>query len=355
MSTLKQISQHTDLAIGTVSEVLRGLPGYNETTRKKVLLAAEQLNYRPNHLARGLRRKRSGMVGMVFKSLEAYPTTMSKLAVIEQQLRQKGYGVMIANHYDDPALELEAIRQLLSSQVEGLILWSSTNANEKSLEGYLEDGLKLVTIESPFSMATADVSVDRLAGGRMQVRHILGDCRRRRIAFVSKQVGHGSGVKKIYGYEKGLADFGQCMDDHLFMAVPETPTNPFEAATLIAKQLIARRGTFDAVVASSDIYGMVILTQLLNAGIAIPDEVAVIGFDDEPFSAHLPVSLSTIRQPLDVGMRVVDRLVALIQAKTVTAQMNRQEWCQPELMVRQSTSTATSASPAVLSSCSEDH
>lgn len=351
MSTLRQISKHTDLAVSTVSEVLRGLPGYNEATRTKVLQAAEQLNYQPNHLARGLRQKRSGVIGLVFNSLNSVPITLAKFATIERLVRAKGYGVLIANHYDRPDPELGAIQQLLRSQVEGMVLFSQKNNNQKHIEKFLADGVKIVTIDSPFDIPIADVSVDRVLGAQLQVRHILGDCKRRRIAFVCRPPDSrrtSSVTAKLQGYEKGLAEFGQTMDDHLFIPHPYQEGHPYEHALNAAAQLLKHRGEYDAVILYSDMPALPIVSSFINAGVRIPDEVAIIGFDDLPYVAYLPVPLSTIRQPRDIGEHVVRRLMEMLEADKITDEMKRQEWHAPTLIVRQSTmSDASNTNPFV--------
>lgn len=341
MATIREICLETHLAVGTVSEILRGRPGYNEATRERVLKAAAKLNYRPNQLARGLRSRRSGFIGLVFASLAAPVATMAKLAVIERRARAEGYGVLIANHDCDPKQEREAIDRLLSNQVEGLILWSSGPQNEDLVRDLLKT-TPVVTIESPFRTPTVDVSVDRERGAMLQVRHLLGDLKRKRLVFVLPRhvaSDRGPGAAKHRGYKRGLAEFGQTFADHWLIELPFHIDDPYEVGQKAAQEILASDRPFDGIITSSDVVAMTILSALAVDGRRrIPEDVAVIGFGDAPFSAYLPIPLSTIRQPTEelgaIAFRLLQEQLASSPDKRVRP---RRHVLAPALLVRDST------------------
>lgn len=347
MVTLADVAKAAGVSKSAVSKVLLGGGGkttvVGKVTAQRVREVARQMNYSPNQLARGLRRKRSKLIGLVFESLASPPVTMMKLAQIERQARAAGFGLLIVNHDGDPKQEQSAIEQLVGNQVEGVLLWSTqgTQMVNDSLIADWAAKVPLMQIEPPISTTLNSVGIDREQGVMLQVRHMLGDLKCRRLLFAIQEAtpeDRGPAAAKWRGYRRALAEFGQSLDDHWLIRLPAhiRREESFAVGQAVAGKLLASDNPVDGVIASSDVTALPILSALMATGRRVPEDVAIIGFDDEPFAAHLPIPLSTIHQPLEIGAVAYEMLMEQIQTPAEERQPI-QRLLAPSLVVRAST------------------
>lgn len=312
VAALAQVSKSTCSAV--LSE--RSDCYASQATRQRVLSAAEKLGYRPNRFASSLRSKRTRQVGMIVPCIfGGDPVSDEKFAPIENRARGLGYRVLFNSHWYDPANELEHIQSMLADQVDGLLLYCDSTQNSEIVKAMLEDRIPLVTIESPFAFATPNLCVLREEGAYQQVMHMWNDAGRRRLAFLVGATSGFAGRSKIDGYRRALEDLGSCLEEHVLLDATQAETTPHSAiqdGMNLSRRLLATRRTFDGLVLSSDSYGLGAMTVLQKAGLQVPRDVAVIGFDDQDIATALPVPLSTIRQPRDLGIRAFDLLMKLI-------------------------------------------
>lgn len=339
--TVKDVAALAKVAVSTASAVLRedDTCYASAATREKVTDAARKLGYRPNRFARALRGKTSYTLGLLFESLAAPSITLAKLAPIEQLAWDAGYRVIVGNYYNSPQRQRDHIKEFIANRVDGLILVTADPSNADAIQDLMKQNVPLVTIDSIYDFPTPDVWVDRVAGGRLQVEHLL-DIGKKRIAFLTSTLTTGLAPKKLQGYREALAARGSSMDEHLLVDLTSLkPTDRFSFGRKVVEDLLAKGETFDAIVLSADSLALGVYQALQQAGLRIPEDVAVMGFDDEDYARALSPALSTIRQPRDVGEKAVAMLLEQIKNKNEPQAATPSDVCLvPTLVVRESTS-----------------
>lgn len=336
--TLSAVAKEAGVAVSTASAILRGekTSWASDQTRERVFDAAKKVNYRPNQIARSLRSKKSNLIGLAFHSLEMHPIPMAKLAEVERHVIDSGYQVLIRNHHGQGQ---NAVRELLadylSFQVAGIIFMPSHRV-ESQLEWLASTGIPSVAMDAIDDAGVPNVTVDRVHGAYLQVKHMIEDAGCRRLVFLVPGMTHHNScpaAQKMLGYKQALEECGSTCEEHLFL-FSESDTG-FEFGRRAAAELIESGKSFDGVVATSDQVALTALDMIKHSGRRIPQDVAVIGFDDQPFAAHLSVPLSTIRQPRGIGKAAVEMMIELIDNTSANCVENRV--LDPELVVREST------------------
>jgi len=325
MVTIRDVARESGFSSTTVSIVLNNAPLARyipAITKKRIERAAKKLGYRPNLFARSLRSKRSHTVGvMVFDMTDPFCT----LVVHNERSRFERY-----------------LEMLLDRRVEGLIVvanWLFLDINlladlEKSSVPAVIIGRELDTDQ------ISSLIVDNELGAHMAIEHLyaLGH---RKIAFIR-------GPKALVDTSprwKGIRNFSKTsgleLDERMIMDLPESrdPISSFDAGYKLTEELIKRRRPFTAIVAFDDMTAFGTIRALAKAGIRVPDQCSVIGFDDVATCGIYTPSLTTVRQPLEtMGAQAVSILVDGINAvleKRESSALHRK--MAPELVVREST------------------
>ncbi len=335
--TLRMIAKEAGVHYATAAVVLngaRGNTGVSAETRARVLDVATRLGYRPNRQAQTLRRRKSMTVGLVAGSVEN-PFFARMAAITERVLREHGYDlvmVMDANtHGDDRAL----LEILLSRGVDGIIFW-----NERETEGrtMVEQGVgrPVVTFCYPSSRADS-VMVDFRLGARLAVEHLI-EQGHRRIGFFcpSEAVSFWTGNLRLCGYCDTVTEHGGVPLVYPYEGLLSDIESTREAAEALGRSAVRP----DALFCFNDLVAIGAMMGLRRAGLRVPEDVALVGFDDIPLAAQLDVPLTTIDMPLDeVCRRAVDLLMNRLSGETDEAQVYVET--TPKLIVRASSLAAT--------------
>lgn len=343
--TVKDVAAEAKVAVSTASAVLRedDTCYASAATREKVTEAARKLGYRPNRFARALRGKCSYTIGLLFESLTLPSITMAKLAPIEQLAWDAGYRVIVGNYYNSPQRQRDHIKEFIANRVDGLILVTADPSNADAIQDLMKQNVPLVTIDSIYDFPTPNVWVDRVEGGRLQVEHLLATGRKR-IVFLASALTTGLAPKKMQGYQQALAAHGSSMDEHVLVDITSLKLEDrFSFGRKVIEELVAKGEKFDAIVLSADSLALGVYQALQQAGLRIPQDVAVMGFDDEDYAKAMSPTLSTIRQPREVGEKAVAMLLEQIKNKNEPQAMeSTQVRLVPTLVVRDSTTGVTS-------------
>ena len=336
--TVKDVAARAGVAVSTASAVLReDQTCYaSEETRSKVLDAARVLGYRPNRFARALRGNRSFTIGLLFGSLSAPSITLAKLAPLEQLAWKAGYRVVVGNYYNSAQRQREHLQEFLANRVDGLILVTADPANADLVKDMMSQGVPLVTIDSIYEFPTPNVSIDRAQGAYLQVEHVLSKGRKR-ILFITSLDPTGLAPQKIRGYEAALAAHGSSLAEHLVVSPGGSLAGDqrFTFGARAVEQVLAKGERFDAVIVSADSMAVGVMQALHKAGLRVPEDIAVMGFDDEDFASALPTPLTTVRQPRDVGERAFEMLLAQIEGKAKGGGKQPPQVClSPTLVIR---------------------
>jgi LacI family transcriptional regulator len=327
--TLRDVARAARVHPGTVSRALnaatRGL--VNEETAERVIRAAEELGYRPNPIARGLKTSRSFTVGVLVPDL-MNPLFPPIVRGIEDRLGAAGYTSLIANTDNDPERELVDSQTMRARQVDGIIA-ATARRDHRLHDALLEAGIELVLVnrrqsDLPVSSATAD---DRM-GMRLSVEHLLS-AGHTRIAHLAGPLDYSTGLDRYESFHKTMRAGGVEPDAELVL-VAEAFTEA-EGARLCT-QLISSRSEFTAVAAGNDLLALGCYDVFDERGIRCPDDVSVVGFNDMPFAARFQPPLTTIHIPhYEIGKAAGELMLERLQDGDAPPREIRLE---PNLVVR---------------------
>ena len=288
----------------TVSRVLNSHPNVSSATRQRVMVAMEQLNYRPNAFARGLVTKRSSRIGvMSFDSRMFGPG--STLRAIERAARAQGYGVAVVGLSDTTGGDATGAVEALDDQsVDGIIVIAPNQAAVRAL-GVLPRGVPVVALEAEYRPDLPVVAIDQFAGARMATEHLLG-LGHDTVWHVAGPSDWREAVLRIDGWRAALA--AASMRTPSLLHGDWSPRSGYEAGLQLAA-----RDDVTAVFAANDQMALGVIHALAERGKSVPDDVSVVGFDDIPEAEFFLPGLTTVRQNFDeVGRRGLDLLVRIL-------------------------------------------
>jgi LacI family transcriptional regulator len=333
--TIRDVARQAGVSLSTVSQVLNGRPGYaSAATRERVLEVARELGYRPNALARGLVTSRTGTLGIVITDITRSFFTQV-VGSIEQIASQRGYSVLLACA-DGIQPEQTALEAFLDKRVDGIICMSSTaDASAEHILQVTRMGMPLVVINRPLRLSDLnEISWDDVEIGQRATEHLLG-LGHRRIAHMSgllRGAGRQSAVDRITGYKAALTAAGLPIDEDLIVE----GGFEYHIAFAACGRLFDRPNPPTALFASNDSMAVAIINALHRRGLRVPDDVSVVGANDDQFAVHVEPLLTTVRLPVRAaGRRAAELILAAIGSPTpaepITAVL------ASELIVRAST------------------
>jgi DNA-binding LacI/PurR family transcriptional regulator len=329
--TLDQVAERAGVGRGTVSRVINGSPQVSEHTRRAVEAAVAELGYVPNLAARALVTRRTDAVALVISESEervfGEPFFAGVVRGISAGVTAAGRQLVLAFAAgEDRPLE----RYLTPQHVDGVLL-VSLHGDDPLPEVLRNRGLPVVLGGRPPSgYGGAYIDVDNIGGARAGVAHLIARGRRR-IATISGPHDMGAGQDRLAGYRSALAAAGLVEDPALVVEGDFSEISGLQAT----RDLLARRPDVDAVFAANDLMAIGALRALREAGRRVPEDVAVVGFDDAPLSRWTEPPLSTVRQPVDeMGREMAEMLIRLISG--VDADAHRSAVLPTELVVRAS-------------------
>ncbi|MBN1243383.1 MAG: LacI family DNA-binding transcriptional regulator [Spirochaetales bacterium] len=287
MPTIHDIARESGVSVRTVSRVLNGSDAVETGTRERVLAVMARLDYRPDPGARSLKTKRRRVVGFVVNAV-ASDTTMRRVETVARRFGPLGYAVMVA-WADGLDAEEREIREL-SMRSDALVLFSNRpGPRAAALDRLDAEGFPFLLVDPPGKVAYPAFYVDRSAGYRAATA-ALAASGRRRIALLVEDF---RADERIAGWKQGLADAGMPPDPSLVFRTGKG----FEGGRDAADALFARASERpDAVLCHNDRMAAGLLAALPAFDIRAPRDLALVGFDDEPWAPFLDPPLSSIRQ-----------------------------------------------------------
>ena len=316
----------------TVSFVLNDVPGVKitEETRQRVLNAARELDYYPTAAARSLASGKTKRIALVLgegqKRLSADAFLPAFLQGITASVHRRGYLLVLQMAEDVPSHEAYA-RLIREQQVDGLIL-SGPRADDPLLAELAEDEFPLILHGRLGSCVMPCVDVDNQAGAYQAVTHLI-ELGHRRIGFVSNAPLSYSGAQdRFAGYKQALADNALSLEEDLVRTAAFLPA----AGQTAMEELLALPQRPTAVFAASDVVAIGVMSAIQAAGLEIPDDIAVVGFDDIFLAAHTQPPLTTVRVPAyGLGWTAAEMLISLIEGEETSSVI-----LETELVIRDS-------------------
>jgi DNA-binding LacI/PurR family transcriptional regulator len=344
MVTIRDVAKESGFSSTTVSIVLNNAPLARyipAVTKKRIERAAQKLGYRPNQFARSLRSKRSHTVGvMVFDMTDPFCTLI--LRGIENTLYQSSYLPILTDVHNEGSRFERYLEMLLDRRIEALIVIANWLFLDINLLGDLEKS-NIPTAMIGRELKTDSMSsviVDNEVGGELALEH-LHSLGHRKIAIIRGPKALTDSSPRWRGIRGCARQCGMELDARLVMDMPESrdPLSSFEWGYKLTEDLIRQKRGFTALLAFDDMSAFGAIRALNKAGIGVPEQCSVIGFDDVSTSAIYSPSLTTVRQPMEamgasaVGI-VVDGINAVLEKREVAVTHRK---VAPELVVREST------------------
>ncbi len=303
MVTIADVAAHAGVGAGTVSRVLNDSPRVSDSTRARVLAAIELLDYRPNPLARGLSRGRCQTLGVVVPFF-THASAVERLRGVAAALDGSRYDLVLFN-VESPVHRDEHFATLTRrDRADGLLIMSLPPPTP-SLARLANAGVPVVLLDTA-APGVAAVVTDDVEGGRLASHHLLA-LGHERIAFIGDDpdnpLGFTAGRNREAGYRQTMADAGVEIPAGYVCHGPHVRA----IARRLAEQLLARRDQPSAVFASSDAQALGVLEAARAAGLDVPGDLSVVGFDDVEVSSY--AGLTTVRQPLFESGRLAARIL----------------------------------------------
>jgi LacI family transcriptional regulator len=331
--TIRDVARLAEVHPGTVSRALneqtRAL--VNEQTAARVLQAADELGYRPNPIARGLKTNRSFTVGVLIPDL-TNPLFPPIVRGIEDRLAEAGYTPLIVNTDNDPERERSHLEAMLARQVDGLIA-ATARLDVEPLAAAAAGGTPLVLVNRSFEDGSVSaVTVDDRRGIALAVEHVAG-LGHRLIGHVAGPQNVSTGHQRYQGFLAAMADAGlEARPEHVSFSGSFTESEGARACAEVLNQ--APRVT--ALVAANDRLAMGCYDALADEGLVCPRDVSVVGFNDMPFIERLSPPLTSVRVPQrEIGTAAAEILLAQLadDAPSPPSEL----LLEPTLVVRAST------------------
>ena len=327
---IRRVAHEAGVSAQTVSRVLNNRPDVAAETRQRVQEVIAQLGYRPSALARGLSSQRTRTLGLITADFSDYFFTQV-IAGAEAEARQYGYRFMLGSTERNPEDEPEYIRLLTEHHVDGILFARpSTEPDNRYLVNLLRDGVPVVTTAYHIpGEALTVIDVDNVDGGRQATRCLL-EHGHRQIAMITGPGSWKSVHDRTEGYVKAIESAGMSFDAGLVAAADWSFRSGYQAA----QELLARGKSFSALFAHNDQMAIGALRALREAGRRVPEDIAVVGYDDIPMAEYCEPPLTTIRQPMREVGAVATRL--LIQAVEKPGAPQGEILLKTELIIRDS-------------------
>ena len=328
---IKMLASHLGLSIAAVSRILNNSPAAKSIApevRERVFEAAKELNYKPNIFARSLRSRRSYTVGVMMAEVsEGYATLV--LSGIEQKLMEEGYFYFVVSHHYSADRIAEYEELLMARAIEGLV----------AIDTPLKKKFPVPTVtvsghQEPEGVV--NILLDEQRAATLAIGHLY-ELGHRKIACMRGQAYTSDANTRWTSIEEAMRALGLELPSSRVMQLEEIDNTP-EPGYVATKRMLATKKPFTAIFAFNDIAAIGCIRALREAGLRVPEDVSVVGFDDIQTAAYVTPGLTTVRQPLKkMGLLAAQSVLRLIQFPNDPLAAANQLMVAPELVVRGST------------------
>ncbi len=330
---MKDIAKDLGLSVVTISKVLRNHPDIAEATRERVLKRVKELEYEPNLMARSLVTGRSFLIGLIVPDL-LHPFFAEVAKALSSALSERGYSLIISSSEEDPKLEAREIQQLIARRLDGLVI-ASSGLDLSSFERMERNNVPYVLIDRELPGLSANfVGVDDEVAGRIATEHLI-DAGCRTVAHIRGR-DNSTGVRRFEGYKQAVMRRGLSYSVDLVVARSSVDTDSTRLGAEAMRLLLNRKPRPDGVFAYNDPLAIGAMHAILETGLRIPEDIAVIGCGNLHYDGSLRVPLSSIDQHNSmIGERTGKILLKLIESKIPPEPIR--VILNPSLIIRSST------------------
>jgi DNA-binding LacI/PurR family transcriptional regulator len=327
--TIKDIARDLNVSVSTVSRALRGMPDVNPQTLKLVLRHAEKVDYQPNMAALSLVKKQTHTIGVIVPNLDYFCS--AAIRGIDEAALEAGYTVMICQSNESYGREVVNTQRLMSSSMDGLIVSLSNETNNVDhFKRLLQKEIPIVFFDrTHVDLDASNVVLDNAYGGEQAVQHLIEQgCRK--IVLLRSHATVSVSTLRENGYRAAHQKAGLAVDESLIVHCDFNQDSAYRAT-----QQLLNRSLPDAIFTVSDRLALGAMLALKERGLRIPEDVAIVGFNDEPIMSLMTPKLSSVTQPaFEMGRRVTRLFIEQIHAEgkpdveTIVL--------KPQLMIRES-------------------
>lgn len=305
--TLHELARAANVSVATVSRALtNSAHPVNEATRQRILALANELGYRPNLVARGLRTDRTGMVGIIIDTIVS-PFSPLIVRGIQDYLAQRGYYGVIINSDWDPKAEVEAIHNLIARSIDGIVFVESWQRGANTTLDLANKPYVFVHRRSSPSEHNS-VSVDERYGAGLAVEH-LATLGHRRIGFVGGPPAWTASIDRLLGYQETL----ERRQLHFDPALVHEGTWELESGFQAGRKLLALSERPSAIFAVNDLMALGVIYAAQAAGLRVPEDLAVVGYDDREIASLSRPTITTVTLPCyAIGQALARMLLELL-------------------------------------------
>ncbi|NUQ62506.1 MAG: LacI family DNA-binding transcriptional regulator [Pirellulales bacterium] len=339
-SRLIDVAHEAGVSRMAAAHVLNGTGGstvrVSEATRQRVLEIARRLHYRPNRIAQQLRGARSRMLGVIYDTWNL-PVMSARLAALEQEASRRQYRLMIGQVRRDPAGIREYLDDFEGRGVEGIIcLFDLMRGYDRQLRPLFHPGLRVVFYGKPILDDAGCVRVDTADGVRQAVAHLL-DRGRKRPALVMWNAADEKSALRREGYRDEMKGRGLPVDRKLMWSAGSRSGTPSQDVLDRAIETLVRERRADALIADDDVWAVRLIQRLKDRGCRVPDDVAVVGYDNLELATVIDPPLTTMDQDHDACARAMLGLLLEMVEQDGKPLARREITIKPKLIVRKST------------------
>lgn len=326
MTTIREIAVAAGVSTATVSRVVNGVAGVDPGLASRVQAAIDELGYTPNLVARGLRTQATKVIALVVADIEN-PFFTSVCRGVEDVARRHGFSVMLCNSDEDLTKESEYLEILAAQSVAGVIISAASDAS--SVAALTRRGISVVAIGRRLGRETDCVRSDSHAGARTATDHLL-DHGAHRVACITGPHGVATAEERLEGYRDALERARLPFDPELIEYANFREDGSYQAT----RRMLELDNPPDAIFVANNRMVVGTLRACREAGVEIPNQVSIVGFDDLPWADLTTPSITTLRQPTyEIGSAAARLLIERLGGNR---DPRREIVYQPELVIRQS-------------------
>jgi DNA-binding LacI/PurR family transcriptional regulator len=309
-ATITEIAKIASVSIATVSRVLNNSNHpISESTRQRILKLAEELNYQPNLVARSLRLDSTKTIGIIVENMLS-PFISTIITGIQETLKPAGYMSFILNTNENPEIEIESIKALNHRQIDGIVFVATWDRSPKMVEGLT--GKPYVFVHRHFETYTDNsVLVDERWGAGLAVGH-LARLGHQRIAFIAGPQDWDASIFRLQGYREALQANGLPFDPDLIVG----GNWEIEGGIQAVEGLLRQNKLPSAIFAANDPLALGAIYALQDHCIRVPEDVAIIGYDDRDFASFVRPSITTVTLPcFEMGVAAADLILKMMKCE----------------------------------------
>jgi LacI family transcriptional regulator len=330
-STLKQVAEKAGVSLGMAGRVLGNYGSFSEATKKKVTEAARALNYAPNIIARSLRTQLTKTIGVLISDITTFFWT-TLVRGIQDKAGKAGYSVILCNSDDESENEQLYLATLFERNVDGLIV-SPTPHNHSYLKRLARSMVPLVLVDRGVKgLVVPTIKTDNQAGAYEAVKHLI-DLGHERIAIITGIPGVETSEERFAGYRQALQEKGIPLRKTLIRQGHFQKERAFAAT----KELVRLKRPPSAIFVSNEPMVSGCILALKESGLGIPEDIAVVGYDDPVWASYMDPPLTAVSQPsYTMGILAFDYLLAQISGSGKDIKYLKDVILKPTLFIRQS-------------------